>query len=64
MGFNNIANLSHSMEDVLLELKEKGIENKSILIDTLFICFDRLESAIDQVTRGEEEPEVSELIKN
>lgn len=63
MGFDKTADLAHSMEDVLRELKAKGIKNKDVFIDTLFICFDTLESAVDRVSRGKEEPEVSDLIQ-
>ena len=63
MGFNKIANLSHSVEDALMMLRETKIEASDAIINTLFECFDYLEVSIEKVSNGEEEPDNSALLK-
>ncbi|MBN2013625.1 MAG: chemotaxis protein CheA [Candidatus Altiarchaeota archaeon] len=63
MGFEKLAELSHSMEDGLLMLQESGIEASDEIIDLLFECFDYLEVSVDKVSTGEEEPDNTDLLK-
>jgi len=63
MGFNKIADLSHSVEDGLIMLKEMGIEASDEIIDILFECFDYLEVSVDMVSSGKDEPDNSALLK-
>jgi two-component system chemotaxis sensor kinase CheA len=55
MGFNDLADLTHHMEDVLSDLKEGLLEANSYVIDVLFNCIDRLQLMIDNITVGKSE---------
>jgi Chemotaxis protein histidine kinase and related kinases len=52
MGFKNIAELTHSMENVLDKLRNKTMDVSSELITVLFECMDTLERMIGDVTNG------------
>lgn len=52
MGFEDMADLTHHMEDVLADLKEGVLKANSKVIDILFKCFDRLQLMIDEVESG------------
>ncbi|MDD2619644.1 MAG: chemotaxis protein CheA [Syntrophomonadaceae bacterium] len=52
MGFEDLADLTHHMENVLSDLKEGILEVNSQVIDMLFQCFDRLQLIIDQIESG------------
>jgi len=63
MGFNDISELTHVMEDVFDELR-KGAKASSNLIDVLFECVDALEARLAKLENGEDEPiDVSSLIE-
>lgn len=49
MGFNNIANLTHEMENVLDYIRKDSMEVNENIIDLLFECFDELEKYIENV---------------
>ena len=49
MGFDDLADLTHHMENVLSDLKEGILPVNSTVIDTIFQCFDRLQMIIDQI---------------
>jgi two-component system chemotaxis sensor kinase CheA len=49
MGFDDLADLTHNMENVLSDLKEGILPVNSTVIDTIFQCFDRLQMIIDQI---------------
>lgn len=49
MGFDDVADLTHHMEDVLSDLKEGVLEADSGVVDVLFQCFDRLQLMIDNI---------------
>lgn len=49
MGYDNITNLSHHMEDVLDRIRKSEIEAKSDVIDIIFKCFDTLEKLVEDV---------------
>lgn len=46
MGFHNMANLTHEMENVLQSARSKEIELTEDVIDILFECFDALDSSV------------------
>lgn len=63
MGFNDLADLTHHMEDVLSDLKEGLLEANSYVIDVLFNCFDRLQLMIDKIVVGKsDEMDNSDLL--
>ncbi|MGI5921712.1 MAG: chemotaxis protein CheW [Syntrophomonadaceae bacterium] len=55
MGFEDVANLTHHMEDVLADLKEGILKADPKVIDILFKCFDRLQLMIDNIETGQSE---------
>ncbi|MFH0703339.1 MAG: chemotaxis protein CheA [bacterium] len=59
MGFNNIADLTHNMENVLEPLRNGNIKATGIIIDVLFRCLDGLEELVDKVISGNYEDKSS-----
>lgn len=53
MGFEDLADLTHHMEDVLSDLKEGILQTSPYVVDVLFKCFDRLQLMIDNIESGE-----------
>lgn len=49
MGFEDLADLTHHMENVLSDLKEGVLAVDSSVVDILFQCFDRIQLLIDQI---------------
>ncbi len=49
MGFEDLADLTHHMENVLTDLKEGMLAVDSSVVDILFQCFDRMQLLIDQI---------------
>ena len=49
MGFHNMANLTHEMENVLQAVRNKDIQLTSEIIDILFECFDALDSSVNNI---------------
>ncbi len=49
MGFEDVADLTHHMENVLSALKEGILRVNSQVIDVLFQCFDRMQFMIDNL---------------
>ncbi len=63
MGYNDMAELTHAMEDVLDNLR-KGAEVPHGLLDTLFECVDTLEKRINKLEKGiDEEIDFTQLVK-
>ncbi|MDD4561494.1 MAG: chemotaxis protein CheA [Syntrophomonadaceae bacterium] len=63
MGFDDLADLTHHMENVLSDLKEGILPVNSTVIDTIFQCFDRLQMIIDNIqANGSGETDNSNLI--
>lgn len=63
MGFDDLADLTHHMENVLSDLKEGILPVNSAIIDIIFQCFDRLQMIIDQIeVNGSGTMDNSELI--
>ncbi|ANX00678.1 chemotaxis protein CheA [Thermoclostridium stercorarium subsp. leptospartum DSM 9219] len=65
MGFTNMANLTHKMEDVLDGLRNERIQATGEVVDVLFKCLDALENYVDTVssTSSEGDEEYSELVE-
>lgn len=53
MGFENMMNLTHKMENVLDALRHGSIRVSSNMIDVLFEAIDHLEAMIEQIAQGE-----------
>ena len=49
MGFDKLTQLSHQMEDLLEELRNKRKKVTSLIIDELFSCVDILESLVEEI---------------
>lgn len=49
MGFEDLADLTHHMEDVLADLKEGILTANSNVVDVLFKCFDRIQMMVDNI---------------
>jgi two-component system chemotaxis sensor kinase CheA len=49
MGYEDLADLTHHLEDVLSDLKEGLLQADSYVVDTLFQCLDRAQLIIDQI---------------
>ena len=55
MGFSNIAELTHKMEDVLSEFREGNLDVTRNVVTVLFDCLDTLEKMISNIEQGNEE---------
>ena len=55
MGFNDIAELTHKMEDILDEFRNDKLKVNSDVITVLFKCLDTLEKMVDGVRDGSSE---------
>ncbi|MEA1961736.1 MAG: Hpt domain-containing protein, partial [Bacillota bacterium] len=53
MGFEDVADLTHHMENVLSDVKEQKLQVNGRVIDVLFQCFDRLQSMIERIEKGD-----------
>lgn len=62
MGFNDMADLTHHMEDVLSDLKNGVIGVEGRIIDILFSCFDRLQTMVGNIQKGEPALDNADLI--
>ena len=49
MGFEDLADLTHHMEDVLSDLKEGVLTANSTVVDVLFSCLDRIQVMVDNI---------------
>lgn len=49
MGFDDLADLTHHMENVLSDLKEGLLPVNSVVIDVIFKCFDRIQMMVDKI---------------
>ncbi|WP_141603442.1 chemotaxis protein CheA [Terrilactibacillus laevilacticus] len=64
MGFEDMANLTHKMENVLDALRHKQIEVTSDMMDALFESIDHLEAMLDQIIQGQSDKrDVSDIVK-
>ena len=55
MGFTNMANLTHEMENVLDGIRNKEIVLTEDVIDIIFECFDVLDESVNQIASSGEE---------
>lgn len=55
MGFNDIAELTHKMEDVLSEFREGQLQVTQQVVTVLFDCLDTLERMVNNVEEGNDE---------
>ncbi len=64
MGYDSIASLTHTMENVLQRLRDKTLAASESLADILFHSLDTLEKLLAHLeTPKEEEPQVDSLVK-
>ncbi|QQY80715.1 two-component system chemotaxis sensor kinase CheA [Keratinibaculum paraultunense] len=59
MGFTNISNLTHEMENVFQEIRNNTIELNENIIDLIFECFDALDYSVNFIAENGEEDEES-----
>ncbi len=52
MGFNQVAELTHGMENVLHKLRNREINVSSEIVDLLFKCMDSVESMVNDISNG------------
>ncbi len=65
MGYNNIAHLTHEMENVLDYIRKGNMKVDMDITDLLFECFDKLESYINNVEAyGKEGEDTAEELIN
>lgn len=63
MGFDNIAKLTHKMEDVFSKFRDGKLSDDRYIITTLFECLDNLEKIMDKVSKsGDDSADITELI--
>ncbi|MGE5417138.1 MAG: chemotaxis protein CheA [Acidobacteriota bacterium] len=64
MGFDNMADLTHHMENVLSDLKEGLIHVDTMVVDVLFRCFDQLQIMVEKIQNGQSPVlDTTELVK-
>jgi len=64
MGFTDIAELTHKMEDVLAEFREGELKVTQDVVTVLFDCLDTLERMVDNVQEGSDEKiEIDSVIR-
>ena len=64
MGFVELAELTHKMEDVLAEFRSGELKVTQKVVTVLFDCLDTLEKMVDNVQEGSDEKvEIYEIIK-
>lgn len=64
MGFTDIAELTHKMEDVLAEFREGELKVTQDVVTVLFDCLDTLERMVDNVQEGSDEKvDIEDVIK-
>lgn len=66
MGFHNMANLTHEMENLLQAARSNEIKLSQNVIDMLFECFDALDISVNKIIEEgtEDENTNQELIEN
>ncbi|MBE6072848.1 MAG: chemotaxis protein CheA [Clostridium butyricum] len=65
MGFNDLAELTHKMEDVLAEFRAGELKVTQDVVTVLFDCLDTLEKMVDNVQEGSDEKiEIDEIMKS
>lgn len=65
MGFSNMAELTHKMEDVLSKFREGELSVTAQVVTVLFKCLDTLELMVDNISEGNEEGiEVTDIVQS
>ena len=64
MGFNQMAELTHKMEDVLAEFRNGELKVTEKVVTVLFKCLDTLERMVNNISEGIEEVLVIDDIMN
>lgn len=65
MGFSNMAELTHKMEDVLSKFREGELSVTAQVVTVLFKCLDTLELMVDNISEGNEEGiEVADIVQS
>lgn len=65
MGFEEIADLTHNMENLLDKLRAEKLEVNEDINDVLFKCVDTLEEMVENIISGEDKKfDVSDLISD
>lgn len=63
MGFDNIAKLTHKMEDVFSKFRDGKLSSNKYIITILFECLDNLEKIMNKVSKcGDDSADITELI--
>ncbi|WP_315077677.1 chemotaxis protein CheA [uncultured Clostridium sp.] len=64
MGFNDVAELTHKMEDVLAKFRDGELKVTQEVVTVLFDCLDTLERMIDNIqSSSEESVDIENIIK-
>jgi len=66
MGFNNIGDLTHNMENVLTPLRSGTVKTNENIIGVLFKCLDKLDELIGNIVDGvyeDKESAITELVE-
>lgn len=64
MGFNQMAELTHKMEDVLSEFRDGELKVTQKVVTVLFKCLDTLEQMVNNISDGvEEEVPIEHIMK-
>jgi len=64
MGFNQMAELTHKMEDVLSEFRNGHLKVTQKVVTVLFKCLDTLEQMVNNISDGvEDEVTIEDIIK-
>ncbi|MCY6370433.1 chemotaxis protein CheW [Clostridium ganghwense] len=65
MGFNEMAELTHKMEDVLSQFREGKLKVTQKVVTVLFKCLDTLEQMVNNIAEGiEENISINEIMDN
>ncbi|GIN70454.1 chemotaxis protein CheA [Bacillus sp. J14TS2] len=63
MGYSDLANLTHIMENVLDGIRNEQIDVTSVLLDVVFLAVDDLETMVDSIeSGGDGKKDVTEVI--
>ncbi|WP_160670622.1 chemotaxis protein CheA [Clostridium sp. C8-1-8] len=65
MGFSDIAELTHKMEDVLSKFREGELKVTQNVVTVLFDCLDTLERMVNNISEGiEEKVDIEKIMKD
>lgn len=65
MGFNDMAELTHKMEDVLSQFREGNLRVTQEVVTVLFKCLDTLEQMVNNISEGTDESiSIEEIMEN